>query len=125
MSGKKNIVASNLSTPYSNTVTLDLSALSLSIVSTNVCTSAVVSNTINLLNAGKISPTTTNSTAYLLGGSSTTGAVSIYSNASCYMSAGYLYSNNVKVDMGELYKLNPTTNTGVRYLTGVSNTTGT
>ena len=41
------------------------------------------------------------------------------------MSGGYLYSGGSKVDMGELFKLNPTVTTSSVYIPGVLNTTGT
>jgi len=79
---------------------------------------------IDLMNLGKITSSATTAKAYLFAGTCTTGAQSVYTNASCYMSNGYLYSAGTKVDMGELYKLNPTTNTGKRFLTAVSSATG-
>ena len=169
--GRDQIVLKNQTSSVSNSAVLDLTTLNLNLVKTVVSTSSTASVAIDLMNLGKISPSATTATRYLFAGTCTTGAQSVYTNASCYMSnghlysntkqvasintaaqtatssyylkgsstqngvelqthascymlGGYLYSGGTKVDMGELYKLNPTTDTGKRYLTAVSNTTG-
>ena len=122
--GKDKIILKNQSAQVSNSAVIDLSALTLSLYLSTISPAVTTSTVINLMEIGKTNPVTTASTAYLFGGSSTTGNIITYTNTSCYMSGGYLYSGGTKVDMGELYKLNPTTNTGKRFLTAVSNTTG-